>query len=383
VAAGEYDDNVRQICENLKALDRPLFLRIGYECNGSWNGYDAHSYRNAFRHVVDMLRDHDVPAAMVWNVYPPAVPMDYYPGDDYVDWWSIDLFSSSDAGKASTRAFLDSAHAHGKPVMIGESTPRGVGTDDGEQDWSEWFAPYFELIESRSGIKAFSYINWNWAESPWSSWGDARIEANGYIRDAFAAQMRKPLYLHAPGPAEKPSVTLWKCASYPEGRRKDALLVTRTGSAAEELVVRYTLQPLEGTEGATMDSVIIPAHTHSVTRVEPPVNTSSRVGEAIKVEARLSDDDAYTIARPASTHLSAIGTATEGVSRKKRPRTGALPHRSSSSSAQVSIVGLDGRHRQSVSADRLRQNLRHLPCGVHILLRGTTMRVVAGLGHTP
>ncbi|MCG8607138.1 carbohydrate binding domain-containing protein, partial [bacterium] len=124
--------------------------------------------------------------------------MSYYPGDEYVDWWSINIFDVPQITNNLTVAYLDSAESHLKPVLIGESTPKYVGVLDGQTSWDTWFAPFLNLISSRPGIKMTGYINWNWAEFPqWSDWGDARLEANAVVRQNFNAEMNEPTYLHA------------------------------------------------------------------------------------------------------------------------------------------------------------------------------------------
>ena len=52
VAAGKYDANLSELFKGLKALDVPVYVRIGYECNGPWNGYEPESYQKAFRQGV-------------------------------------------------------------------------------------------------------------------------------------------------------------------------------------------------------------------------------------------------------------------------------------------------------------------------------------------
>jgi hypothetical protein len=82
--------------------------------------------------------------------------------------------------------------------MIGESTPMGVGVNDGQQSWDKWFAPYFQLIRDNPGIKAFCYINWDWSKYPqWNDWGDARLQQNPEIADLYKKEMSIPLYRHA------------------------------------------------------------------------------------------------------------------------------------------------------------------------------------------
>lgn len=31
-------------------------------------------------------------------------------------------------------------------IMVGESTPRGSGAQDGNASWAEWFRPFFTMI---------------------------------------------------------------------------------------------------------------------------------------------------------------------------------------------------------------------------------------------
>ena len=204
----EDDPVFQEMCDNLKLIGRPLFMRIGYEFNGTWYSpmYQPDSYKAWFRRVTDKLREHDVPAATVWCAYPGYSSYygswdyldDFYPGDEYVDWWGIDLFSPSDLTNAQTTTFLDKAEEYGKPVLIGEATPTGVGADDAD-DWGRWFAPFFDLIRTRPGIKAHAYINYDWYLYPsLSTWGDARLEtADPYLRSGYVEEMTSPLYMHA------------------------------------------------------------------------------------------------------------------------------------------------------------------------------------------
>ena len=199
VADGEYDRAIENFCAELKRLGCPVLIRIGYECNGFWNGYKPEPYKKAFRRIGDTLRTNKVNAAIVWCAYPVDLEqaMPYYPGDDYVDWWSLDLFFPSDLTSEKTTAFLEAAHRHKRPVLIGEAAPRTVGVLQGEESWIKWFGPFFELIHKNPGIKGFSYINWNWGDfSRWSDWGDARLEAAPDVAERYRAALSSPLFQH-------------------------------------------------------------------------------------------------------------------------------------------------------------------------------------------
>lgn len=211
VAGGAYDSQIEQFCVGLKTLNRPAFIRIGFEFNGSWNGYRPEPYKRAWRRIVEALRRENLTqVAAVWcycplpssREQPGRIDRDYepfYPGDDVVDWWSIDLFEVADFSIDNARWFMEDAARRGFPVMIGEATPRKVGVEGGEAAWRGWFAPFFDFIRSQPVVKAFCYINWDWTQYPqFADWGNARIEANAAVLERYQAELAHPWYRHAP-----------------------------------------------------------------------------------------------------------------------------------------------------------------------------------------
>ncbi|RNC85981.1 MAG: T9SS C-terminal target domain-containing protein [Balneola sp.] len=189
--------------DGLEELGLPVYARIGYEFNGPWNDYSSVHYINSFKYITDKLREREkIEAATVWNLAVEGYQnyMDYYPGDEYVDWWSINYFSKDDVNLSLSDDFLADAHEHGKPVIIGESTPRYIGVTDGQDDWDEWFVPFFNHVAIQPGIKMTGYINWEWAdqsiEPVWNTWGDARLASNQVVAQNYRDEMNDSLYLH-------------------------------------------------------------------------------------------------------------------------------------------------------------------------------------------
>lgn len=245
----------------LKSTHREVFLRIGYEFDGPWNGYDPTAYKAAYRYI--STRIHQLNAnrvATVWQTAawpdagsPAGGPFDataaghwqqWYPGDEYVDWAGMSYFYGEgfdkhqwacrpDAAAATPQAihtdFLDFARAHHKPVFVAESAPQGFdlanntaacifapATGDprkqpvtDEEIWNGWFVPYFDFIESnRDVIRSVSYINTDWAsQSMWQCtasscpqgyWGDSSIQDNQTILDRFRAEIAKPIFVTGP-----------------------------------------------------------------------------------------------------------------------------------------------------------------------------------------
>jgi len=101
----QYDARIQSFIDVVRAHGKPVMLRIGGEFSGWWNGYHPYAYPVAFRKIVNMFRASGVTnVAFVW-CYEPAAADDFdavdsngnakwYPGDGYVDWFSIDLFAS-------------------------------------------------------------------------------------------------------------------------------------------------------------------------------------------------------------------------------------------------------------------------------------------------
>ena len=212
VATGEYDAAIEAFVAALQAFAVPAWVRIGYEFEGSWNGYSPEGYVAAFRYITDRIRATRLnEVATVWCAaggsagwLPFDALMDYYPGDGYVDWWGVDTFSADELTHPWLAAFYDLAASHRKPVMIGEATPRYVGANRGLESWNRWFRPFFEMVREHPEIKAISYINWDWVywsdrlAFSWHDWEDARLQNDPVVRDLYVEELSHTIWIHAP-----------------------------------------------------------------------------------------------------------------------------------------------------------------------------------------
>lgn len=199
VADGLYDTQINYFLDGLASLNRPAYVRIGYEFNGSWNGYSPAAYKAAYQHITNMIRARRLPIATVWDLSTDGGGnyWDYYPGDSYVDWWGINIFDAGAFSGWLAQQFARDADAHRKPLMLGEETPRNVGVLGGQNSWNAWFVPFFNFIGTQPGVKMFCYINWNWANSSWPTWGDGQLQDNAVVAQLFNQEMARPEYLHA------------------------------------------------------------------------------------------------------------------------------------------------------------------------------------------
>ncbi|MEQ9299597.1 MAG: glycosyl hydrolase [Cyclobacteriaceae bacterium] len=182
IIAGNFDGRIDILGNWIKDSGRPVFLRIGYEFDGSWNDYNAAKYKEAWIYIVNRFDDLEVRnVAYVWQsagINTPNIER-WYPGDEYINWMAYSHFDGPNPGQ-SIRTF---AVERSKPIMIAEATPRGrdLKTGDGRSHWNDWFDPMFQSVYDENSIKALAYINVNWDAQPqWNGqgWGDSRVQVN-------------------------------------------------------------------------------------------------------------------------------------------------------------------------------------------------------------
>lgn len=187
-------------------LNRPVYLRIGYEFDGMHNELEPDIYVKAYRHIVDFLRNDGVDnIAYVWHSYASKPYKDFkvskwYPGDAYVDWVGISVFGhaydNTDFGEYCD-AVLELAKTHKKPVMIAESNPiKGIDIEDASA-WQDWFVNFFSFCYNKN-IKAISFINENWQRltiDGIGEWKDGRLYNNDQVAKAWFLETNKERYL--------------------------------------------------------------------------------------------------------------------------------------------------------------------------------------------
>lgn len=193
ILEGRYDKNIVKLANWMKSVKRPIYFRIGYEFDLPDNGYDPQRYQQAYRYIVDHLRAQGVNnVAYVWHTACLTEPngnfLDWYPGDDYVDWFAVSIFNPMQI--ATAKKFSIIALVHKKPLMIAESTPAGLFSTNAKK---EWFRHYFDFINDND-VKVVCYINSNWNSYPLfksMNWGDARIQNDAEIKKMWLEEISK------------------------------------------------------------------------------------------------------------------------------------------------------------------------------------------------
>lgn len=175
LVAGKYDWYLDDWIKGVQEFGDPIFIRLSHEMDGDWypysEGYKKDPTRNTaadfvayWRYTVDRFRKAGVKnVAWVWCVNGDRSGgkdwPDYYPGDEYVDWLGIDLYSSRNP-KPIMKQFLDLYGKTKKPIMI----PEG-GTGPEQTRWNKqyggdaaWVKEMFDVIEATPQIKAICWF---------------------------------------------------------------------------------------------------------------------------------------------------------------------------------------------------------------------------------
>jgi hypothetical protein len=202
IVAGDYDEMIVERATAAAGLEHPVFVDFAAEMNEEegWGGHDPELYVAAYRHLHDLFAAHDG-GNVVWvwapnNVdsadAPPA--LDYYPGDDYVDWTGIDGYNwgTSRPGFAwqSFEEVFAPMYAHlatlGKPVLIGETASDDRGGD--KAAWIDEIVP--TLRDDFPDIRAVVWFDvkkerdWRLRSSPASAAAFAALAADPYLAAA-------------------------------------------------------------------------------------------------------------------------------------------------------------------------------------------------------
>lgn len=195
--------------------ERPvILLRFGHEFNGNWYswGNRPEAFKAAWRHIHGMFEAAGANEGVEWVWCANATDVDdyndmrvYYPGDDVVDWTSLDGYNFGTNYSWSSWRSFDQVFSYAynrlvenypdKPIILGEvasaepgDTPDPAwgqyGNDsDAYQDKNIWVADMMMRIEEAyPAIRAIAWFNIN-KEVSWALAGTAKT---GYPNTGLA-----------------------------------------------------------------------------------------------------------------------------------------------------------------------------------------------------
>lgn len=168
------DEYVRQFAREAKATGIPIFIRFAGEMNGEWVPWhdEPEKYIEKFRLIHDIMEEEAPNVAMVWspNFLPRYNIDEFYPGDEYVDWVGLSLYTipfshGREVPGGNPIDYLKpiyETYSH-KPIMISEGAVSHVSYEQ-EKDYSEWAASqignmYGFMPKMYPQVKAITYFN--------------------------------------------------------------------------------------------------------------------------------------------------------------------------------------------------------------------------------
>ncbi len=181
VATGSYNGHFLQAAQALAqskpSSDGSIYVRVGWEFNGSWMPWAAQGHETAFiqsfQNLVNTFRSVSTQFKFVWDVNAGGNydPTKAYPGDKYVDVVGMDVYYTTQWDSADPHAaFLnkvnqsyglqwqqDFATAHGKATAISEW---GIATNHSGpyiQDMVKWMSDHHMTYESYWNTNAANY----------------------------------------------------------------------------------------------------------------------------------------------------------------------------------------------------------------------------------
>ena len=221
--------------------ERPrLAIRFGHEFNGNWYPYSNTpiSYKAAWQHIHDLFETMGVNEHVDWVWSASKTNVDdyndftvYYPGDEYVDWTSLDGYNwgsnyTSQGWTSFKDVFASSyevmvSNYPSKPIMIGETASAepsdlpnpdyGMYGDDTDafESKSVWIKNMLSDLETTfPAVRALSIFNIN-KELSWSMSTAYNTGLDGWIDGTQSAHFTSDLLVAsaldgAPPTAEKP-----------------------------------------------------------------------------------------------------------------------------------------------------------------------------------
>ncbi|MDP4181176.1 MAG: glycosyl hydrolase [Bacillota bacterium] len=215
---GNADSYIRKMAQDMKSYGKEIWLRPLHEANGNWYpwaiGYDGgkntnSTYISAFRHIVDIFRSEGA-NNVKWifnincsNVGPNTSYTGHYPGDNYVDYNSIDGYnwgttqSWGSTWQSFDEIFLspyNSLKNYNKQILIAEWASTEVGGNK-----AQWITDSFNKIRS-SYDKIFAEV-W-FSHNKETDW---RINSSESALNAYKNAIKKTSA--SPTPTNSPTRT--------------------------------------------------------------------------------------------------------------------------------------------------------------------------------
>ncbi len=174
------DEYLREWARAANASGTPIFIRWASEMNGTWTQYSGKSdlYKEKWQLVYNVFQEEAPNCSFVWTVFtfPEGTIEEFYPGDDYVDWVGVNIYSvvyhnndiNDEAFNEDPLELLDyvyNTYSYKKPIQISEFGATHYSATD-EQTYSNWASEkirrlYSNLETYYPRVKSIFYFDVN------------------------------------------------------------------------------------------------------------------------------------------------------------------------------------------------------------------------------
>lgn len=218
---GEVEDNayLRQFAADCRDSGAKIFIRFASEMNGPWTKYSGNpsAYREKFRLVAKVMHEVAPNVAMVWCPYttPEKTIPDYYPGDEWVDWVGVNMYSvtyfnqnlSTPGSHITPREMVEFVYnrwAAKKPMMICEYAATNYSAAENSDvvpfAMSKIRALYQDLPKRFPRVKAINYFSTNALQLDHRKNNDYTITRVEQLTAMYRELVSQPYFLKATPP---------------------------------------------------------------------------------------------------------------------------------------------------------------------------------------
>lgn len=210
------DEYLRTWARCARSLNFPIFLRFASEMNGDWSAYYGNppEYIAKWRLVARVMRDEAPNVVMLWAPFcmPRSNIDDYYPGDEYVDWVGVNVYSvychDGDPNKPAyfedpvelIRPVYDT-YASRKPIAIAEYAAthfcRGTNRDTTDFAIEKMLRLYSALATELPRVKMINWLSMNTIAHGVAD-NDYCLTNNAYILTAYRELIASSYFLSEP-----------------------------------------------------------------------------------------------------------------------------------------------------------------------------------------
>ncbi len=216
IARGDFDPDLTRWMQEAARFGTPILAEYGTEMNGEWFQWNARwngrrkgaeRFAAAYRHIIDLSRKNGA-TNIIWVFHvnwadgPPKSwnrMEKYYPGDSYIDWLGISLYSMQAPFETEPTAFAEIRNtfarlnhmAAEKPVIIAEF---GTDVHNPREPAAPWAKAALKLIYSRQlpNLIGFSWWNETWPndDNPIHD-TDTRLQSDKALTQVFRRYLKR------------------------------------------------------------------------------------------------------------------------------------------------------------------------------------------------